>query len=76
MSLALLLLLFAGSGRTPVEKALDAQDRSGLEKIAAEATEVADHQPTDHKAQYQSAVANSARSAISPTRSAFASFVG
>jgi tetratricopeptide (TPR) repeat protein len=60
MSLALLLLLFGAGGRTPVEKALDLQDRSALEKIASEATEVADHQPTDHKAQHQSAVANSA----------------
>lgn len=52
----MLLLLLA---RVPAERALDAQDRAKLEKIAAESTHVAEHQPTDDKAQYQSALHNS-----------------
>lgn len=59
---ALLILLAASAaagGRSSLEKALDAQDRNKLDKLAAEATTVADHQPTDPKAQYDSALANS-----------------
>ena len=52
-------LLLAMVSRSPMEKALDAQDRPKLEKMAAEVTTVADHQPDDAKAQYQSALANS-----------------
>lgn len=52
----ILLLLLA---RIPAERALDAQDRAKLEKIAAESTNVAEHQPTDDKAQFQSALHNS-----------------
>lgn len=53
--LVLLLLL----ARIPAERALDAQDRPKLEKIAAESTNIAEHQPADDKAQYQSALHNS-----------------
>lgn len=57
MTAALLLLLLVA--RTPAERALDTQDRPKLEKIASESTTVADNQPTDPKAQYQSALHNS-----------------
>lgn len=52
-------LLFAAVSRSSMEKALDVQDRPKLEKMVAEVTTVADHQPDDAKAQYQSALANS-----------------
>lgn len=57
MSGAFLLLLLLA--RTPAERALDAQDRPKLEQIAAESTTVADNQPGDSNAQYQSALHNS-----------------
>jgi tetratricopeptide (TPR) repeat protein len=45
--------------RTPVERALDAQDRAALEKLAAAATAAAQSRPTDANAQYQAALAQS-----------------
>jgi tetratricopeptide (TPR) repeat protein len=41
--------------RSAAEKALDAQDRAKLEKMAAEAAHIADMQRTDVEAQYRSA---------------------
>jgi tetratricopeptide (TPR) repeat protein len=52
-ALAVTVLLAVGGG--PAERALDAQDRPRLEKLAAEAHESAGHQQTDHAAQVESA---------------------
>jgi tetratricopeptide (TPR) repeat protein len=59
MTALLVMALMAVAPRTAAERALDAQDREKLEKLAQEAMVVADHQPEDAKAQYQAAVANS-----------------
>lgn len=59
MMISLALLWLAAGSRTPAEKALDAQDRAALEKIAAEAALTAEMQPNDTAAQYQSALMHS-----------------
>ena len=52
---ALALTAALGAGRTAAERALDAQDRPALEKLAAQATAAADTRPQDAAAQYEAA---------------------
>jgi Flp pilus assembly protein TadD len=53
------VLLATAYGRTPVERALDAQDRAALEQLAAAASASAQSRPDDAAAQYQAALAQS-----------------
>jgi tetratricopeptide (TPR) repeat protein len=55
MSVALALALAAAPERTAAEKALDAQDRTRLEKLAAETAFLAEMEPDNIKNQYNSA---------------------
>ena len=60
MPLVFLFLLVAGSPANPeLQKARDAQNRPKLEQIAAQLSSAADRQPSDARAQYQAALAQS-----------------
>jgi Flp pilus assembly protein TadD len=60
----LALCAAAATRRTPAEKALDAQDKPALEKLAAEASAAADKNQQDADAQYRAALVQSTLSQL------------
>ncbi len=59
LTFAAALLVIPIWGRTPAERALDAQDRAALEKIITQLSAKAEARPQDAAAQYAAAQANS-----------------